>query len=145
MISKTCGYAIRGVLYLAMDDNLGKKIGIVKIAEDLGIPKHFLGKVLQALVRKGLVFSVKGPHGGFYVGNEALEMPISCIIEATDGFSSINSCLLGLEHCSNVNPCPMHFEFEKCRSAIHKTFENKNVRDLLENVAEGRTFLQYNV
>lgn len=64
MLSNTCKYAIRSVIYLALNAQDGKKIGIKKISEDLEIPTPFLGKILQSLARQKLLSSTKGPHGG---------------------------------------------------------------------------------
>ncbi len=81
MISKTCGYAIRGIVFLSLEQNKSTKHGILEIAEDLQIPQHFLGKILQDLVRRGIISSIKGPHGGFFVnaktGYKVLVFPVS--------------------------------------------------------------------
>ena len=51
MLSNTCKYGIRAVLYLAMNTKKEKKIGIKQISQDLNIPTPFLGKILQSLVK----------------------------------------------------------------------------------------------
>ena len=50
MISNTCKYAIRAVLYLAIHEKENEKIGIKKISEDLEMPSPFLGKILQVMI-----------------------------------------------------------------------------------------------
>jgi DNA-binding IscR family transcriptional regulator len=49
MLSNTCKYAIRALIYLGKNSADGTKIGIKKISNDLGIPTPFLGKILQIL------------------------------------------------------------------------------------------------
>ena len=71
MLSNTCKYAIRAVIYLAVNDEDGKKIGIKQISKDLDIPTPFLGKILQSLAKQKLLKSTKGPHGGFSIGRPA--------------------------------------------------------------------------
>lgn len=51
MLSNTCKYAIRALIYLGRYSKNGEKIGIKKIAGDLGMPTPFLGKILQNLVK----------------------------------------------------------------------------------------------
>ena len=51
MLSKSCEYAIRAVLYLSIHSDEDKKIGIKIIAEELKIPGQFLNKILQKLVK----------------------------------------------------------------------------------------------
>lgn len=65
MFSKACTYAIRAALYLAVHAGPQARLGVKEIAEALDVPKHFLAKILQQLVRNNLVSSVKGPSGGF--------------------------------------------------------------------------------
>jgi Rrf2 family protein len=142
MISKTCGYGIRGVVLLAVKSDEHRNIVIHEIAEDLDVPQHFMGKIMQDLVRKGVIFSIKGPNGGFYVKDETLEMPLIKIIEAIDGLGVLKKCFMGREECSEENPCPLHHEFAECRNGIFKTFRNKTVKDLTEEVADGLTFLK---
>lgn len=141
MISKTCGYAIRGVIFLALDENINRKIGIHEIAEELKVPQQFMGKILQELVRKDILKSTKGPHGGFYVNDAILELSIIKIVEAIDGLGVLKKCFLGREECSSENPCPMHDEFEVCRSSIFEAFQNKNIRYFVEHIEDGSTFL----
>jgi Rrf2 family transcriptional regulator, iron-sulfur cluster assembly transcription factor len=143
MISKTCGYAIRGIVFLALDHNKDRKVGILEIAEDLQIPQHFLGKILQDLVRRGIIGSVKGPHGGFFVHPDTINTPLINVVEAIDGLGIFKKCFLGREECSSVNPCPLHDEFDGCRTAIFKTFENLSIRDLVAKIDNGESFLSF--
>ena len=56
-----------------------------QIAEDAGLPGHFLAKLLQQLARKGLVRSNKGPSGGFTLANDPRQINILSIVEAVEG------------------------------------------------------------
>lgn len=143
MISKTCGYGIRGVVLLAVKSEENRNIGIHEIAEELDVPQHFMGKIMQDLVRKGIIYSIKGPNGGFFVKEETLEIPLIRIVEAIDGLGVLKKCYLGREECSEENPCPLHHEFADCRNEIFKTFREKTVGDLMEDVSEGVAFLKY--
>jgi DNA-binding IscR family transcriptional regulator len=59
MLSNTCKYAIRALIYLANYAKDNQKIGIKKISEDLKIPSPFLGKILQSLAREKLIRFVR--------------------------------------------------------------------------------------
>lgn len=143
MISKTCGYGIRGIVFLSIEKNRDRKIGIHEIAEELQIPQHFLGKVLQDLVRRGIINSIKGPHGGFFVNHSTIETPLIEVVEAIDGLGIFKKCFLGRDECSAVNPCPLHDEFDGCRNAIFKTFEKLKIQDLVVKIENGDSFLTF--
>ncbi len=141
MISKTCGYAIRGVVFLSLEKNSNRKVGIHEMAEELQIPQHFLGKILQELVRRGIVGSIKGPNGGFFANSHTISRPLIDVIEAIDGLGIFKKCFLGREECSAANPCPLHDEFDGCRNTIFKTFETLKVSNLVEKIENGDSFL----
>ncbi|MBK9511592.1 MAG: Rrf2 family transcriptional regulator [Cytophagaceae bacterium] len=141
MISKTCGYAIRGMVLLSLEQNRDKKIGIQEIAEELSVPQHFMGKILQDLAKRGLIGSIKGPHGGFYCNNRTPELQLIEVIEAVDGLGILKKCFLGRDECSAINPCPMHDDFDGCRTAIFKVFASKTIADLVSSVDLGESVL----
>lgn len=141
MISKTCGYAIRGIVYLALDENRIRKVGIQEIANELQIPHPFMGKVMQELAKRGIINSSKGPNGGFYVNEHTVTTNLIEIIKAIDGLGILRKCYLGRDECSAVNPCPMHDEFDSCRLTIFKTFEQQTIADLVAKVKNGGRIL----
>ena len=116
--SKTVEYAMRAVFYIASKSQNGQKVGIKEIAENINSPEHFLGKILQKLSRQGIISSVKGPNGGFYVDTKGLNRPIADIIIVLEGDDIFTGCGLGLSYCSESNPCPLHNEFKKVRNQI---------------------------
>ena len=67
MFSKTCEYALRAMIFIAQKSKAGYKAGIKEIVKEIDAPEHFVAKILQDLVRKGFVQSLKGPTGGFYL------------------------------------------------------------------------------
>ena len=64
MLSNSCKYGIRAVVYLA-SRHTKSNIGIKEISGDLGLPSPFLAKILQQLAKHKILNSVKGPNGGF--------------------------------------------------------------------------------
>jgi DNA-binding IscR family transcriptional regulator len=53
-LSKSFGYALRGILYIAVMQDEERKVQIEEIATKLSVPKHFLGKIMQQVVKAGL-------------------------------------------------------------------------------------------
>jgi Rrf2 family transcriptional regulator, iron-sulfur cluster assembly transcription factor len=84
ILSRSSEYAIRAFLYLAKQEP-GRLVMARQIADDAGLPGHFLAKLLQQLARKGLVRSNKGPSGGFALAGDPKEINILSIVEAVEG------------------------------------------------------------
>lgn len=142
VFSKTCEYAMRSVFFIAHRTANGSRVGVKEISTGINSPEHFLAKILQDLSRKGIVQSAKGPNGGFYMDATALKRPLSDIVEAVDGNGLFIGCGLGLEYCSETNPCPLHHEFKDIRNKIQHMLQNTIIADFNEDLNLGITSLK---
>lgn len=122
MLSNTCKYALRALIYLGKFSKDDKRIGIKKISEDLGLSSPFLGKILQNLVKQKLLVSTKGPNGGFSLARHASEITLWDIVTKVDGEEFFTNCLISLEPCithDSTKPlCPVHSQYDKLRTEI---------------------------
>lgn len=134
MLSNTCKYGIRAVVYIAMNVNGDEKIGIKQIAKELNIPTPFLGKILQQLAKSKILSSTKGPHGGFGLAKKPENTSLMDIVEIIDGLEVFDLCLMGLKIC-NDSPemkqfCPLHKKSDLIRTDLTKLFKNQSIGDL---------------
>lgn len=141
MLSSTCKTAIKAVIFLATKFESNEKTGIRQIAQNISASEHTVGKLLQILVKQGVINSTKGPSGGFYITHQQLQQPIICIVEAIDGRSVFRSCGLGLSQCSAAHPCPIHDEYKVVREISEQIFKTKKIGDLREPVNSGIAYL----
>lgn len=141
MFSKTFGYAIRAVTHVTAQSLKGQRIGLRELSEALGIPLHFLGKVMQDLVRHGVVDSAKGPGGGFYANKRTLSTPLLDVLFITDGSLVFKHCALGAAQCDAQRPCPLHRDFAVCRDGMLKVMSGKTIGHLVEDVAAEHAFI----
>ena len=141
MLSYTCKTAIKAVIYLASKGEQNDKAGMKEIAKHIQASEHTVGKILQTLVRQGLINSTKGPSGGFYISETQRDQPISSIVESIEGDQVFKGCGLGLSKCSASHPCPIHDEYKVARDLIEKLFREKKIKDLCDPVTNGLAFL----
>jgi len=135
MLSNTCKYAIRAVIYLAHVDDITKKIGIKKISENLKIPTPFLGKILQILAKNKILSSTKGPNGGFSLGKPANKISLMDIVDIIDGDESFNACVIGLLSCTiEETNCPIHEKYAPIREQAKQLFIHQNIAELAESI-----------
>ncbi len=146
MLSNTCKYAIRALIYLAKNAEGEKKIGIKKISEDLGIPSPFLGKILQSLAKKKILASTKGPHGGFGLGMKPGKIRLYDIVQIVDGDDFFNNCLIGLEPCNHTgeidHKCPVHKRFGSIRAELVTLFKDTSMTAILNDMDESDQFVR---
>jgi Rrf2 family iron-sulfur cluster assembly transcriptional regulator len=144
MFSKTCEYAIRASIYIADQSRIGNRVGIKEIANSIGSPEAFTGKILQQLSKAQIIDSAKGPSGGFSIDTKKLKiLKLSQIVNAIDGDSIYKGCGLGLSECSEIKPCPVHHKFKKVRNELKNMLENTSVLELSMNLEKGLSFLQH--
>jgi Rrf2 family protein len=136
MFSKSFGYALRGLLYIALVQDERRKVQVDEIAGKLGVPRHFMGKIMKRLVKEGLLLSVKGPYGGFSLSGVTLQTPLYRLIEITDGLSTFDNCVLRLRACSSANPCPLHFQMVAIKNSLQELLVGTMILDLLQHDKE---------
>jgi len=112
MVSTTCSYGVRAVLYLAATRSSERYTPIRRISSALNISHSFLTKVLQQLKKAGLVTSQRGPHGGVALAREPEKVSFKDVVVALDGETPFTECVLGLPGCGETVPCPLHDAWE---------------------------------
>ena len=142
MVSKTCEYAIRAVLFVAQQSKRDIKVSVKEIALAIDSPESFIAKILQKLRRKGIVLSAKGPCGGFYINNKGLKYSLADIVCAIDGDKLFTSCGLGLSSCSAQKPCPIHHEFAGMRKQIRVMMQSAIIGDDNTALDTGKQYLK---
>lgn len=129
--SKSFGYAIRGILYISIKQAEGRKIQVHEIAEKLSVPKHFLGKIFQSLVKERLLKSTKGPFGGFELEKDTLSRYLFDVFEVTDDITLFNYCELRFHKCGEKNHCPLHHELKRIRTDFIDLLRQTTIGDLI--------------
>jgi Rrf2 family protein len=129
--SKSFGYALRGILYVALAGNQKQRIQVDEIARELAVPKHFLSKVMKKVVKHGVLNSTKGPYGGFSLNGKTLCTPLFDLMIITNGDAQFENCLLRLTKCNATYPCPLHHKMEAYKAELHSLFTSTTIGDLL--------------
>jgi Rrf2 family protein len=105
-IPRRVDYGLRAVIYLS-DQLPGKCCSIAEIAKHQGVPKKFLEKIIQILVRRGLIQSKRGSAGGYRLARPAESISFCDVIEAIEGPISVNACLDHALGCDQIPRCTM--------------------------------------
>lgn len=141
MLTKTFAYALRAVTYVALHSKDGKKINLVELSENINVPHHFLGKIMQDLVKNNIIRSLKGPGGGFWADESTHQLSAFEILKVTEGKSVLSSCLMGKKSCNSAQPCPMHHDYAACRDTLFDTLRKTSITSLATKVEKGEIFL----
>lgn len=143
MFSKACEYGIKAVLLVAAKSLENERTTLKQIVQEIEAPEAFTAKVLQKLAKHKIISSSKGPKGGFYVENEAIDnIKLMAIVEAIDGNKIINSCGLGLPQCDTEHPCPIHDQLIEIRKNLKNMLVDTSIHRLATEVNNGLVFLK---
>jgi Rrf2 family protein len=107
LFSKTTGYGIRALVYLAKQSE-SQLCGLQEIAENEHIPSAYLGKILGDLRKHQLLRSVKGIHGGYELALSPDSITLWDVYQILDPLIDCDQCILGLAHCEDKCPCALH-------------------------------------
>ncbi len=112
MLSQRTRYTIRALLHLA--DRYGEgPVQLSQIAETQNIPSKFLTVMLSSMRRAGLVETMRGREGGYWLAKPPAEISYGEIVRLTRGSLGLLPCAsrLAYEQCTNCiteDKCRLH-------------------------------------
>ncbi len=98
-ISEAASLGIHAVVLIARAPE-GAPVTVAALADELGVSRAHLSKVLQDLTKRGLVHSKRGPSGGYTLGKAAESATLLDVYEAVEGPFPSGACLLGRPVCN---------------------------------------------
>jgi Rrf2 family protein len=103
-LSKKADYALMAMKHLAIRPDV-PSVSAREIAEQYDIPIELMAKVLQRLVRRGLLVSHQGTRGGYRLAKAPAVISVADIIEAIDGPLKVTACSTDEENCGQYAKC----------------------------------------
>jgi Rrf2 family transcriptional regulator, iron-sulfur cluster assembly transcription factor len=135
--SKSFGYAVRSILYITLSQDGKRYVQAEEIALNLGVPRHFVSKILKKLAKAAVLLSVKGPNGGFRLNGDVLSMSLLDLHLIIDGPVHFQYCALRSNECNAKHPCPMHEHMNELKGRLQTVLaETKILAMLKEDRAE---------
>jgi len=129
--STTCRYAIRALCRMAVMKPDGF-IVLEALCDGTDMPRQYVNKVMQMLVRGGLVESRRGSHGGFALIRSPDDIHLHDIIILLDGVDATTECCVGFGQCDNDATCPLHATMRAARTTLGQMTQALSLRDLAD-------------
>jgi Rrf2 family protein len=128
MFSKQVEYALRAVIHLAALAPAPRTVE--QIAKATKVPQAYLAKVVQELVRTGILRSQRGIGGGISLAKEPAALTILEVVNAVDPICRINTCPLDLAS-HGVNLCPLHKRMDNALASVEEAFRASTLAEIL--------------
>jgi Rrf2 family transcriptional regulator, nitric oxide-sensitive transcriptional repressor len=128
VFSQTVEYALRAVVHLASEAPAPRTTD--QIAEATRVPRAYLSKVLQGLVRGGVVHSHRGLGGGMSLVKSPEDLTILEVVNGVEPIQRIRTCPLGLA-AHGVRLCPLHRRLDNALAMVEKAFATTTLAEVL--------------
>jgi len=131
-IPRRVDYGLRAVIYLSGQDP-EKCCSITEIAKQQGVPRKFLEKIIQDLIRKGLIKSRRGSCGGYMLARSPDAISFYDVIEAIEGPVAVNACLDQHLGCDQLPRCTMVGVWSEVQRRVIEVFTSTKIADLRQS------------
>ena len=101
-----------------------------EIAEQYDIPIELMAKVLQRLVRAGLLISTQGTRGGYTLGRPASSISVADVIQAIDGPFTVTACSTEKNDCEQYSKCSIRDPLWQIRERIAVTLGTVSIAEM---------------
>jgi len=135
-LTRAADYAVRAMITLAKSD--AGRSSLSDLASAAEVSPAFLSKVLQRLVRAGLIASFRGKKGGFELLERGRAASLYDILQALDGLPELNVCLAP-GGCNRTETCAAHLVWQEAQEQLRRILTEATLEKL---VCETRALLQ---
>jgi Rrf2 family protein len=134
-LSKKADYALMAMKHLAIKSDVAST-SAREIAEQYGIPIELMAKVLQRLVRSGLLTSHQGTRGGYTLSKPTAAISVADIIQAIDGPLTVTACSTEAENCDQYAKCSVRDPLWRIRERILSALATCSLQEVCSEVPE---------
>ena len=135
-LTKKADYGLMAMKHLAEHPQPGA-CSAKDLAEAYRIPRELLAKILQRLVRAGLLKSQHGSHGGYVLARNPATISAFEVIRTIDGPLFITSCVTVRGNCVQHERCTIKEPMHKVNSSIEEVLRRITIADMAEDTPGG--------
>jgi Rrf2 family protein len=140
IFSNATEYSIRALAELVGRAEPGKSILLDQLVAGTDLPRDFVAKLFQKLVKGGILRSAKGRGGGFAPAKPPHQITLMQIIEVMEGAQCFDRCVVGLEKCNDSMPCPQHDLYKPIRQRLKDYLNTTTLADLASSLKAKQTW-----
>ena len=130
-LSKKADYALIAMNHLARrQDSPSASTSARDIAERYDIPIELMAKVLQRLVRTGLLVSTQGTRGGYTLSRPSVSISVADVIQAIDGPFTVTACSTDKHDCDQYSKCNVRGPLWQIRERIAVALGTVSLADM---------------
>lgn len=125
-------YGLKAMFELALSSN-GEPVSLKYIAKKQGISDQYLEQIFSILKKAGLVKSVRGAQGGYYISKKPNEITVADILKVLEGDMAFTECLLDKDLCENFDSCATKYVWAKIKESIEEVTNSISLQDMVDD------------
>ena len=133
-LSKKADYALMAMKHLAQKRETCST-SAREIAEQYDIPIELMAKVLQRLVRTGLLLSTQGTRGGYTLSRSSTAITVADVIQAIDGPLTVTACSTEKNDCEQYGKCSIRDPLWQIRERIVEALGTVTIAEMASDQA----------
>jgi Rrf2 family protein len=128
-LTKKADYGLMAMKHLAEHADQGA-CSAKDVADAYGIPAEALAKILQRLVKAGLLNSQHGTNGGYTLSRDASKISAFEVIRAIDGPLFITACVTVRGECGQTDRCTIREPLRRVNDSIEKVLRQITISEM---------------
>lgn len=129
-LSKMTDYAVVLSAQLAREPD--RWYAATELAEQLGLPRPTVSKLLKTLVKADLLQSRRGTQGGYQLSRSASAITASDLIAAIEGPVAMTECSLEDSQCDLISQCGVATNWQRVTQAVHQLLASVTLAQLAQ-------------
>ena len=134
-LTKKADYGLMAMKHLAERAPQGS-CSAKDVADAYGIPPEALAKILQRLVKAGLLHSQHGMNGGYKLARDPDTISAFEVIRAIDGPLFITSCVTVRGECGQSGRCTIREPLRRVNESIEQVLRRIKISEMKEELTE---------
>lgn len=131
-LTKKADYGLIAVRHLAAHADLGA-CSAKDLADMYGLPQEALAKLLQRLVKAGLLQSQQGTNGGYSLARDPRRISALDVIRALEGPLFVTSCTTAKGSCEQTTRCTIREPLRKVSKSIEEVLSRLTIWEMTEH------------
>jgi Rrf2 family protein len=131
-LTKKADYGLIAMKHLADHADLGS-CSAKDVADSYGIPPEAMAKILQRLVKAGLLHSQHGTNGGYTLARDPARISAFDVIKAIDGPLLITSCVTVRGECDQSERCNIREPLRRVNHSIEEVLRRITISEMKDD------------
>jgi Rrf2 family protein len=132
-LTKKADYGLIALKHLAESAHAGEASSAKDIADAYDLPQEALAKILQRLVKAGLLKSVHGTNGGYVLAKSPNVISAYDVIRAIDGPMFFTACVTHKGDCDQLSKCNVKEPLAQVSESIRQVLTRITIADMMDS------------